>query len=357
MKILLIGEASSLHLNLKKGLIECNHDVTLVSSGDGFKKISSDIVLKRGKSKAGSLYYYYQLASLIINFRNFDVVQLISTDFFPSKFRLDRMLIKILKQRNQKIFIVGAGCIDTYTCDFFQNTYKYKEFYKAIKSHYKVDRLFGQTTKGREFSKWLFNEINGYIPIMYEYAEGHRNVSHDKLTATIPIPIKLEDFRYEKNTVEDKVIIFHGISRREVKGTDFILKELNKLKDAFPDRVELLIVEKVSYSNYLKLLQKANIVVDQLYSVSTGVNGLISMALGKVTIGGGEKEFLKEFSLDKSPLIPIRKEVDNIFNILSELIHNKDEISRLGMESRTFIEKNHDAVKIAKKYINIWNEN
>ncbi len=357
MKILLIGDFSSLHLNLKKGLMECNHEVTLFSSGDGFKKIKSDIILKRGKSKLGKFLYYYQLISLITKFKNFDVVQLISGEVFSSKFGLNKFLIKVLKRRNKKIFLIGAGCVDTFTCDFFEHSYKYKEFYNAIKGHYNLEKLWGQTEEGRKFNKWLFDQINGYIPIMYEYAEGHRRINNIKLKQTIAIPIKLTDFIYEDNIVRDKVVVFHGISRREVKGTDFILEQLNKLKDTFPEKVELLIVDKVPYSDYIKFISKANIVIDQLYSVSSGVNGLIAMALGKVSLGGGEEEFLKEFSLNKSPLIPINKSKNKLFDSLSELIHNPNEICKLGKKSRKFIEDNHDAKKIAQEYISVWNEN
>ena len=49
MKVLLIGEYSNLHNNLKKGLIDLGHEVTLVSFGDGFKDFSSDIRLSRKK--------------------------------------------------------------------------------------------------------------------------------------------------------------------------------------------------------------------------------------------------------------------------------------------------------------------
>jgi glycosyltransferase involved in cell wall biosynthesis len=266
-------------------------------------------------------------------------------------------LIRILKKNNKKLFVIGAGCIDSFTCDFFEHSYKYKSFYKAIINHYKIDKLWGQTRLGRDFNKWLFEKIDGYIPVMYEYAEGHRNVAHGKLKKTIPIPLKIDDFEYNTNNVKDKVIVFHGISRREVKGTDFIIEQLNNLKDTFPDKVELLIVDKVPYSEYIKLVEKANIVVDQLYSVSTGVNGLISMSLGKVLLGGGDKEFLKEFCLEDSPLISIGKDKMSMYNTLKELVHNHDHIECLGLKSRMFVEDIHDANKIALKYINVWNEN
>ena len=41
MKILLFGDYSSVHLNLKEGLEKLGHFVLLVGTGDGFKEIKS----------------------------------------------------------------------------------------------------------------------------------------------------------------------------------------------------------------------------------------------------------------------------------------------------------------------------
>ena len=43
MRILLIGEYSGLHNSLKEGLEKNGHEVTLIGSGDGFKKYPMDI--------------------------------------------------------------------------------------------------------------------------------------------------------------------------------------------------------------------------------------------------------------------------------------------------------------------------
>ena len=43
MKILLIGEYSNLHNSLKQGLQKNGFEVTLLSTGDGFKNFDSDI--------------------------------------------------------------------------------------------------------------------------------------------------------------------------------------------------------------------------------------------------------------------------------------------------------------------------
>ena len=46
MRILLIGEYSGLHNSLKEGLEKNGHEVTLIGSGDGFKKYPMDIKIE-----------------------------------------------------------------------------------------------------------------------------------------------------------------------------------------------------------------------------------------------------------------------------------------------------------------------
>ena len=43
MKILLLGDYSAVHKNLKEGLCSLGHEVDFASNGDGWKKIPRDI--------------------------------------------------------------------------------------------------------------------------------------------------------------------------------------------------------------------------------------------------------------------------------------------------------------------------
>ena len=45
MKILLLGDFSAVHKNLKDGLLELGHDVVLASDGDGFKIFLETLIL------------------------------------------------------------------------------------------------------------------------------------------------------------------------------------------------------------------------------------------------------------------------------------------------------------------------
>ncbi|HEU0126134.1 MAG TPA: glycosyltransferase, partial [Flavobacterium sp.] len=50
-------------------------------------------------------------------------------------------------------------------------------------------------------------------------------------------------------------------------------------------------------------------------------------------------------------------DVDYLVSELSFLIENPKEIRTIGNRARAFIEKEHHYVKIAKHYIQKWNEN
>ena len=45
MKILLIGEYSSVHSTLKEGLTELGHEVVVASAGDGYRNMREILIL------------------------------------------------------------------------------------------------------------------------------------------------------------------------------------------------------------------------------------------------------------------------------------------------------------------------
>ena len=95
MKILLVGEYSRLHNSLKEGLIELDHQVTIIATGDYFKNYPVDIKLYRkynyGVSKKIKVLLYklfkIDITSIAIKnqffshqeaLKGFDIVQLIN---------------------------------------------------------------------------------------------------------------------------------------------------------------------------------------------------------------------------------------------------------------------------------------
>lgn len=358
MKILLLGEFSGFHKNLKDGLLGLGHEVVVASSGDGWKAIEKDIDI--GSDKKGVLRKLHLMYKVFVNLnrlKGFDIVQFISPLQFTRYFGFNYLVVKFLLTFNDKVFLVGAGALrqSSITADFLEAGFKYPQHYFENK---KISPdMWSQTKSGRKYNEWFFDKINGYIPIMYEYAEGYRRVGCKKLLNTIPIPINLDEVKYRDNIVQGKLVVFHGLNREGVKGTSLIKEAMNQLQKKYPNEVECIIDGKMPLNEYLSFLERVNVVVDQIYSVSIGVNGVYNLALGKVVVGGGEDEFLKEHNIACSPLIPVSDSVDDIFNKLERLVLNRHDILELGKSSREFAETLYDYKKVAKAFVNTWTLN
>jgi hypothetical protein len=355
MKVLLIGEFSALHQNLKEGLVKLGHDVTIASSGDGWKSIEGDINFGSNKTGfIGKIDKFIRIFNVTLKFRNYDVVQFVAPVMFPKAFGINKFVIKQVLKNNKKVFLVGAGCNDSVTADFFEKKLKYPQFYREIK---KSDpEMWCQTDDGRKFNSWLLDNINGFIPIMYEYAQGYRDVEYKKLCPTIPIPMNIDKVQYEDNYIKDKLVIFHGLNRENIKGTPLIKAAMERLQKDYPNQVECILDGKMPLDTYLKILKRVNVVIDQVYSVSVGVNGVYSLAMGKVVVGGGESEFLKEFNLKNSPLVCIQDNSDDIYNQLEKIVNNKAELLNMGVKSRAFVEELHGYKSVAQQYLNVWDK-
>ena len=85
---------------------------------------------------------------------------------------------------------------------------------------------------------------------------------------------------------------FIGIqkTRHQYKGTDIMLRALERIKEKYPNRCEIVKAESVPFAEYQKLMDGSDVLLDQLYSYTPAMNGLLAMAKGLVLVGGGEPE-------------------------------------------------------------------
>ena len=80
------------------------------------------------------------------------------------------------------------------------------------------------------------------------------------------------------------------------------------------------------------------------------------MAKGKVVFTGDEKEFEKYYKINEKVAINALPDVDYLVTELTYLIENPNEIIAIGKRARNFIEREHDYIIIAQKYIDIWSK-
>ena len=129
---------------------------------------------------------------------------------------------------------------------------------------------------------------------------------------------------------------------------------MNKIKERSPNDIELLVVKRLAYKDYLKQLAHANVNIDQAYSYAYGLNALISMAMGKITLSGAEPVALEAIKVENCPVINIKPQVEDIYKQLETLLKRKNELNEISQKTRSFVEKYHDSKIIAKQYFDYW---
>lgn len=366
MKILLIGEYSRLHLGLAEGLRVLGHQVVVASDGDGFKDYERDVDLTRKSSSL--LDTFTSLASILrkfSRFRGYDIVQLINPCFTTQHVMVNRYLYKQLKKNNAKVYL-GAFGDDSYwvrAC-MSNRIFKYSEFFvngKSTELKYNEKLITTWIDTPREV---LNNEIassaNGIAACLYEYYKSYEELFASKL-AYLPLPVNTDHVVFEAiKEPPQKVNFFIGINkdRAEYKGTDIMERALIRLADKYPDQVNVLRVESVSYEVYKQKMSEAHVVLDQLYSYTPAMNALLAMAQGKVLVGGGEPEMYDlTGEYENRPIVNVFPTEDDVFDKLEMILLNKTNLPEMSHASRAFVEKHHDYVKVAREYVDFWSGN
>lgn len=355
MKILLLGEFSALHKNLKEGLVALGHEVDIASSGDGWKNIPRDIDLSvQGNYITRKIKHIIKLYKLTQLVKKYDVVQLINAFTFYNKLLPNTFFYKKLIQNSKKFYLLGAGD-DAYFWLNGRKKLKYSPFDDFLKYDMNGATTFHlETKRAFEVNKFIADNSDGVIPIMYEYETSYNN--HNNLKQTIPIPMNIEKIEYIENSIKDKLVVFHGLNRYGFKGTRHVEEAFKILEKRYPDELELIIDGNMPLDKYLEVMKKTNVIIDQTNSYSLGVNGIYALAMGKVVLSGAEPESLKSLGVKNSPVINIKPNAQSIVEEIEKLLQNKEKIKEIGQESRVFVEAVHGHIRIAEKYLRIWSE-
>lgn len=380
MKILLLGEYSRLHNSLKEGLIALGHEVILVSNGDGFKNFPSDYSIKPtwSYSKIGNFFrqiifrmtkfdfqkieqgvrFYFLLNKL----KGFDFVQLINERPIKTTANFELYLLKKVFKNNNKVFLLSCGTdyllvksllekkipksiLNPYFEDkSVENSYKFVFEYMQ-KSHFKVHDFVYQNSLGI-----IASDMDYFLPMK----------DNPKFLELIPNPINIDVLELTNKLPNSKIVIFLGINQWNSiqKGIVFFEKALTIIKEKYNEKIEIIIAKNIPYQEYKSIYDKANILLDQCYSYDQGYNALEAMAKGKVVFTGAEKEFLKQYNLQEDEVaINAKPDVDYLVEKLSMLIENPEKITEIGRNAKAFIQKEHNYIKIAEKYLAVWNSN
>ena len=273
MKILLLGEYSHVHWTLAEGLRQLGHTVTVVSDGDVWKNYPRDIDLRRkGTGKLGGLRYWADVWRLMPKLKDYDVVQLINPVFLSLKAERIGPFYRRLRRQNRSMFL-GAFGMDHYwvKAGMDCHTFRYSDFNMGARVRENADNAIWiadwlEGAKGK-LNVEIARDCDGIVSGLYEYDAAYRPYYSEKLQY-IPFPINIASLSTKQPRREGKVKCFIGVQRGRdaYKGTDIMLKALERVRQAFPDVCEMVRVESVPFAEYERLMNGSDILLDQLYS-------------------------------------------------------------------------------------------
>jgi len=379
MKILLIGEYSGVHTELKNALYSAGHSVTLISDGDAYKNYKSDLLIKNNRNKGGNLFkrmlfLFYDFSGLAglktfllswrklkKEFQGFDIIQLINPVALSGFGSIPNLiLLRFLSKQNSKIFLCALGDDYYWVKECFKSDNKYEALKKINLFNFYKQPYSTKYTHGF-FYKFLNNYAIGIsekiIPGLYDYKRVYSWST--KCTKLVPLPINAEKIGSTlKIKNNEKIVIFHGwqTGKELRKGNDLFDRVVKRLLLKYPNRISYKIVSNVTYEEYLKTFSSAHIALDQCYSYDKGMNGLLYMAAGKVAFTGMETETLKSYPVQSSDQIGVntKKDEEYLYRELENLILNPDKIETISRSAIDFVQQNHSSEIVMEAYMKIW---
>ena len=377
MKVLLLGDYSNVHWTLAEGLRKLGHEATVVSDGDYWKGYQRDVNLRRRSTgKWDSLRYLWDCIWLMPRLTGYDVVQLINPLFLDFKPERIWPFYRYIRKHN-KMLVMGAFGMDYYwvkTC-MDCKTFRYSDF--NIGSRSRADEpqnrvLIDEWLNGEKgrLCQRVAQDCDAIVAGLYEYKVVYDQWFPEK-TRFIAPPLQLPPIGGEPQTTGTEVLpltggdrgglavlrFFIGIQqgRSAYKGTDVMLRALERVKAKYPERCEIVKVESVPFEEYKRLMNTCDVLLDQLYSYTPAMNALQAMSQGLVVVGGGEPEnyeILGETELH--PIINVLPDEEDVFQKLDHLVLHPELLPELKRQSVEFVRRHHDYVKVAQQYVDFW---
>lgn len=163
------------------------------------------------------------------------------------------------------------------------------------------------------------------------------------------LAIDLEKWEAKKNYspadgTDKAVKVVHTPNHKYVKGTEFIINAVEKLKNEGL-KIELILLENVANDNVQKiLLEEGDILIEKLTYSVYGLSGLEGMATAMPVISNLENEIAtrpyRRYSfLNECPVISATPE--DIYETLKFLVKNPAFREEIGLKNRQFVEKYH----------------
>ena len=366
MNILFMGDYSGYHATLAKQLTAMGHNCVVVSEGSRVMDTARDIDLKRKPGFFNSVKYLAESVKLVNSLKGFDVVQFINPGYLHLRPGKLKYLFKTLKKNNGTLVLSMAGTDSLHARSLlYDNLFRYSEYLTGDKpTPYAVshrDKIDSWLQNGLvDYCKFFYDSIDGAVTALYEYQiTGEKNLP-GKPVVYGGIPIDVGSYIFKEFERENgrhlNILVAIKSEMMEFKGTDRLLSAARKVETLYPDKCKVTIAQDMKLTDYLETVDKADVVLDQIYSYTPATNALQSMAKGKIVISGGESEyydFIGETEL--RPIVNAIPDDTALVEIIEKLVLTDDNtLKKLSQQGRKLVEKHNSSEIVAQNFLKAW---
>ena len=367
MKILFVGDYSGFHATLARELRKLGHHCTVVGDGSRCMDTERDIDLSRRPGLFGGFGYLGKVFRLWPQFRGYDVVQLINPNFLHLRPGKLRYFLRELKENNGLLglSLAGSDPVSVKAC-VEDGLFRYSEFKVGNETTEYVRSTPGIIYKwlnGQmgDHCRFVYENIDCAISALYEYHVASERYLPATLLkyAGIPVDVDALEFREYEPAPDGRLNLMVGIkSEMELfKGTDRLLAAAREVERRHPDRCVVTVARDLPFNQYLRKLDQADVVLDQLYSYTPATNALQAMAMGKIVVSGAEPEYYDFIGEEQlHPIVNVVPDDAQIVDTLEKLVlSSAEELKARSREGRKFVERHNAARIVAARFVSAWN--
>lgn len=155
----------------------------------------------------------------------------------------------------------------------------------------------------------------------------------------------------EKDVYGDTITIVHAPTNRGAKGTDIILKTLERIQSIYKKRVKIILVENLPYSEAIKKYAEADLIIDQILIGWYGAFAVEAMKMGKPVVAYVREDdlsFIPSQMVEDCNKSIINADPCTLYDVLESIIQDPDVLKSYRNRGLTYVNRWHDPVSVAQ---------
>ena len=356
LRVLLIGEASGVHWTLKTALEDLGHHCDLLIQQGLESQRPYDISL--GVSGTGLVNQIKRNTLPILRamrLENYDVVNFLNAITSQNGRYAKYKDIPILRKKCRVMSYYAVGCDELGLIMMNRGRLPYTP----------CDTCYGSTDQlGQDCKLWIRDHHEQGVGLAEQYFDvgfgsmveyDHARHAFDPGNfVRVPFPIDAEKIPFAPATLKDRPLVVHTPTRRAFKGTDTVLSAVDLLRRTRDD-FDFEVVEGLGYQDYLRVIRTSDVVIDQIFSQSPGMNALELMAMGKVVMTGATDLGRSYFPfMADMPAYDAPPNATALAAALDRVLDDKAGWGHLAARGRDYVVENYDRHEVARTFLDGW---